>query len=761
MRLSIDFETRSAIDIRKTGARRYAIDPSTKILCLALRVDNKEPLLWVPDWVLSALRAAVLSCSAGHIHNFNRMVARVVITAPEVIRLVDDATRITAFNSGFEEAIWENQMELEFGFPPLPEEKISCTAVRSAVCGLPRSLERINAVLGLENKDSKGSQIMLKLAKPRALSTKERAEFRREGHPVDEVNAPVDPVTGERLVFWHEPEDYPEDFIDLFRYCIQDTVAETALDEAVPELTKAEREIWRLDQKINARGVRVDAPFADAALAYIQHATTLFSAKLAKLTGGAVTAVSQTGKLKKWLDDHDARIPNLQKDSVQTALADPETPQCAKDVLQIRADMGKASTAKYKAILVSMCFDGRIRDLFRHHGAGTGRWAGRGIQVHNLPRGSFTNYDTAISAIRDQDYAFVEFIYERSPLDIVSTLLRPTFCAAQGRELICSDYASVEGRVLAWLAGEEQVLDHYRQGRDLYIVAATTIYGRPYNELYEEYKPSDGSAGDKTKRTIGKPTELGLGYGGGIGAFRELAKTYRVDPESLIPVVLPTATQDERERASQTALRYLKKRGGKLRSVYEQNMSKEAAAACDIIKQRWRESRPKTVAFWWGMERAAIRAVRNPCTITGAGRISFVYEGDYLRMELPSGRELYYPFPQVTTKKLDWGREVPSLSYMTVNATKQWARTETYGGKLAENATQAVACDLLRYAMTLLEEAGYPIVLHVHDEICCEVPKGWGSIKEFESIMSTTPSWADGLPIVAAGGWRGNRYRKE
>lgn len=300
-----------------------------------------------------------------------------------------------------------------------------------------------------------------------------------------------------------------------------------------------------------------------------------------------------------------------------------------------------------------------------------------------------------------------------SPLDTISSCLRGMLCSAPGYDLLAADYANIEGRALAWLAGEQWKLDAFRafdegKGPDLYLVAASRIYGKPIDEC-------------KPHRQTGKVSELSLGYQGGLGAFRQMEKNL----------------------------------GVKLGLTDEQ---------VQTAKEGWRNGHPKIVGFWYALERAALDAVLDAGRTTWAGdsarQVCFRSKGSFLWCRLPGGRVLCYPYPIVKQIETPWGELKDQVHYMTVDGTtNKWVETHTYGGKLAENVTQAVCRDLLAHSMRQVEAAGYPVVLHVHDEIVSEVPEGFGSLAEFERICAKAPAWADGLPIATAG-WRGKRYRK-
>lgn len=334
--------------------------------------------------------------------------------------------------------------------------------------------------------------------------------------------------------------------------------------------------------------------------------------------------------------------------------------------------------------------------------------------------------------------------FHGSPMTVLADCMRGFITAAPGHDLLAADFSAIEARVLAWLAGQEDILDVFRSGQDIYCHEASPIYGRTITKA------------DKNERQVGKVAVLALGYGGGIGAFGTMARGYNLDLEPVFDHLRDGFSGTEIENAELAYAGYK----GRVASP----LGREAAFAADIIKQRWRVKNHQIAGWWAELEAAAIDAVRQPGKLTPDGfvrsPVRFKTAGSFLWCRLPSGRVLCYPYPKVEEIETPWGSRKTGLTYMTVDGiTGKWGRTKTYGGKLAENVTQAVARDLLAEAMIRLEDAGYPVVMHVHDEVVSEMPAGVGSVDEMERIMSVSPVWANGLPI-AAEGWRGRRYQK-
>jgi DNA polymerase len=347
--------------------------------------------------------------------------------------------------------------------------------------------------------------------------------------------------------------------------------------------------------------------------------------------------------------------------------------------------------------------------MFQYHGASTGRWAGRGVQLHNLPRPTLSqeNIDWAFDQL-EQDATSVRDLFEltfESTMNLISDCIRGFLIPSEGKQFATVDFSAIEARVLAWLAGEEQVLDVFRTGEDIYKFEAANIYSKPYDEI------------TKDQRQIGKVAVLALGYQGGKGAFQVMAKGYGV---------------------------------------------KVTDAQADQIKNAWREKRVKTVRYWKQIEDAAQSAVLSPGTKTEAGpegrKIRFLMKGSFLWCLLPSSRTLCYPYPKIELVETPWGDMKQGITYMSEDATtKKWERQKAYGGLLVENITQAVSRDILAESMLLLDSSNFDIVMHVHDEIVCEVSED--RLQYMEDVMTVVPSWAEGLPI-AVEGWRGRRYRK-
>jgi DNA polymerase bacteriophage-type len=644
-----DFETYSAVDLRTAGLDNYSKDKSTGIHCLSWGNDPFELQTWTEGDPF-----------------------------PEDLReYVEQGGIFTAWNAAFEISMWLNCAVRRYGWPAVKPEQFRCSMAQAYAMSLPGSLERAALALGVaEQKDMKGARVMMQLAQPKADGT-----------------------------FWTR-DQAPEKFQQLYEYNRQDVRTELAARERMMELSDDEQKLWTLDYTINQRGIQIDLEAVNAAIKLVAAEKARLDREMLRTTGGVVGACSEVQLLVKWIRSQGVEVKGLAKADVLDALSG-ELPAHVRTALALRKEAAKSSTAKLVAMKERAGPDGRVRGTMQYHGANTGRWAGRGIQVQNFPRGNLKpeHVEDAVAHFNERDY--LNMMYD-APLDVLASCLRAMIVAKPGHDLVAADFSAIEARVLAWLAGEEKVLEIFRTHGKIYEHAAAGIYHVPMDAV------------TKAQRQIGKVAVLALGYGGGIGAFQSMARNYAV---------------------------------------------KVADQEADDIKKAWREAHPRIVAYWHDLESAAINACELGvvCKSGPAGRqVAFVKRGSFLWCKLPSGRVLCYPYPAVKEVPVPWGGTKPALHYMSVNGTtNKWEETSTYGGSLAENVTQAVARDLLAHGMTLLEHHGYPVIMHVHDEAVVEIASNSddGSLKRIESLMSQTPSWAAGLPVIAEG-WRARRYRK-
>lgn len=603
-------------------------------------------------------------------------------------------------------------MTRKYGWPYLYTDQMICTAAMAYAMGLPGSLQGCAAALGVEfQKDMVGSRLMLQMCQPRA---------------VDEHG---------KIVWWDEPEKLER----LLAYCVQDVETERSAAKRMLRLSPKEQEIWILDQKINDRGIAVDLAAAEAAINVVADEKARLDAKMRELTGNQVASCAAVAQIRAWLlERHAIEVPALAKGDVVDLLSSPELPPAARAVLELRQEAGKASTAKLKAMTVGACRDGRIRGTFQYSGANTRRWAGRRIQLQNLPRPkmapSLTDSILTGLAKGTLNAQTIDDLLG-PPMAVISDCIRGCLIAAPGKELVACDFSAIEARVIAWLAGQENALDIFRTHGKIYEFAAAGIYGCKLEDV------------TSSQRQVGKVAVLALGYQGGVGAFQAMARGYGVTMAPAYPALVAAATPNDVDWAIQ-------------RFAQEQknypDVAREEFIASDLTKVLWRRANPQIVQFWADLEAAAIMAVKDgPASV---GQIKFKKVGSFLWCRLPSGGVICYPEPEVQTIKMPWGDAKEALTYMS-EENRKWLRFKTYGGSLAENVTQAVARDLLAESMLRLEASGFEVVAHVHDEAICEVPAGEIVLPQIAKLMEMVPHWAAGLPLKAAG-WQGRRYRK-
>jgi DNA polymerase len=696
--LHIDFETRSTVDLKKTTTDVYAKDPTTDVWCMAYAFDDEPVELVTP----------VTANSPEHILD----------GAPgmyDVMNHVQDGGLVYGHNITFEWHIWNKIMAPQYGWPELKIEQCRCTMAMAYAMSLPGSLENAAAATGLEiQKDMNGHRLMLQMAKPRKI----------------EADGTV--------VWWDDPEKLQR----LYTYCKQDVETERALHARLRELSGAEQKLWFIDQRINERGVYIDAEAVQKAQRLAEINGQKLNTEIDQVSDGWIGSYTYVNQITDFLRMNGVETKGVAKADV-TALLKQDIPDSVRRVLEIRQAGAKTSTAKFDTMLNSASEDGRVRGLFQYHGANTGRWAGRKVQLHNLPRPTLEQYE--IEDILDNhldEYDAITVLYG-DVLDVLASCLRGVITAGPGNELSVLDYSNIEGRDLAWLAGEEWKLDAFRafdrkEGPDLYKVTAGSILGIP---------PEDVSK--LMRQNLGKVSELALGYEGGVGAFQQFARAFSIDMAehfNTIKESLPGYFEKAKDNYKQR---------GKGSGV-----STKAWVASEMVKLAWRDRHPATTTFWKNLNQAAIAAVNSPTSIQKVGRVKFIKKGSFLWCQLPSKRLLCYPYPRIEMETTPWGSEVEKLWYKGVNQkTRKWTDLETYGGKLAENITQGVARDPLSESIVRLEDRDYPVVMHVHDEIVCEDKIGKIKLSDMATLMTELPVWAKGLP-VAVEGWQGKRYRK-
>lgn len=669
-KLHLDFETRSEVtDLDKTGVYLYSRHPSTDVWCAAWALDDGPVQVWRPEDPL-----------------------------PDELyhALADPDTVVCGHNVAFEWHIIEHVCAPRYGWPTVPFERLDCTAVRAAVQSLPRNLAGAAKALNLSvDKDDAGRRLMLQMCKPRSP---------RKGE--DQADGP----------FWFDDEDRRR---RLEEYCRQDVEVERQLDDVLQPLSSRERKLWLLDQRVNHRGVQVDLDLVREADSVLQESIVRYGEELSELTDGALDSVTQVEPMKEWLGEQLGReIDTLDKQAVSGFLSGREVdplPDNVRRVLEIRQEAAKSSTAKLRAFLRRTDEHGRMRENLLHHGAGTGRWSGRGVQLQNMPRPTLSKRDIerAVRILKDtsrtprQRAELIEWLIGPVP-SVVSSCLRACVTAAPGHKLLVSDFSNIEGRVNAWAAGQDDKVEVFRNNGPVYERMAAAIYGIPVESITK----------DSEERHLGKTAELGCGYQMGPDRFHDTCLEAGID------------------------------------------VSRDMAATA---VETFREVNHKIKDFWYGMERAALEAMRTPGSVSEYRYFQFhcTPDSSFLLMILPGGRRLYYPQPRLSKQKTPWGEVRDQITYMGIHQqTRQWTRLSTYGGKLVENAVQAVARDMLATAMWKAERAGLRVVLTVHDEIACEVPEDSGlGLRDLEAIMEQVPSFAAGCP-VAVEGYEGERFAK-
>lgn len=659
--LSIDLETYSIVDIRKVGAQRYIQDPSFEILLFAYSLDGQPVQIIdlasgeeVPSWLITAL------------------------VNPSIIK--------HAYNAPFEFGC------LSKYYGPMYPGQWRCTMFHGLYCGYTAGLEATGRALGLPEDKQKlntGKALIRYFCVPCKATKTNGGRTRNLPH--------------------HDPDKW-----QLFKeYCCQDVVTEMEIERRlstfpVPEFVQKQ---WETDLRINSRGVAVDIPFVDGALQIGEHVKTEMVSEAERIT--SLNNPNSVSQLKDWLNKETGEeIDSLSKDVVKKMLnRDDNSPDVTR-MLQIRQELGKTSTKKYDAIKKCVCPDGRVRGLLQFYGANrTGRWAGRLVQVQNLPRTYTDPIELARDLVHDRQEDALRVIYG-SVSDTLSQLIRTAFVASPGNVLVDADFSAIEARVISWLAGEQWRLEVFRTHGKIYEASASQMFGVPL-ELIKKGNP------EYALRAKGKVAELALGYQGSNGALINM--------------------------------------GALDMGLHEEELPE--------IVTRWRSANRNIVNLWYAMDDAAVNVISYGGSRNVQGlRIAREYDanqGTYcLTITLPSGRKLFYINPRLGTNKFGGS----SIIYDGVDqASKQWKHIETYGGKLTENVVQAIARDCLAEAIERLEAAGFPIVFHVHDEVVIDIKPYADNetmLKTVCDIMKQPPAWAADMPLNAAG-WVGDFFTKD
>lgn len=666
----LDFETYSTCDLRAAGAHAYAEDPTTGVWCAAWCIGDAPVMTWKPGE-----------------------------PDPEaLLAFIRDGGKVVIHNAQFDRQIWNKVVRRDR--PHWPELQIGqtiCTMARAQAMALPASLDQLGYALGLKiQKDKDGAALMMRMCRPRK-------------------------VDGEVVTWWDEPEKVER----LTDYCRIDVEAERLADEALPFLPAAEQEVYELDQLINERGVMIDLPIVRKAVAVVKEAKRRADERMWYLTDGEVQKTTETAKLVAWINSKGVPCESVAKGETEELIlrAAVTNNPVVEEVVRLRKAAAKSSAAKFTAMEKSACADGRVRGTLAYHGAATGRWAGRLIQPQNLPRvdpdRDLPDVERALTLLgldmRPAEIVDALEMLTGQPMETLSKCLRAMLIAGPGKKFVGGDFSNIEGRVNAWLAGEDWKVQAFRDfdagtGHDLYKLAFARSFGVKVEDV------------SKADRQIGKVMELALGYQGGVGAFQTMASGYGIK------------VTDER---------------------------------ADELKRAWREAHPRIVQSWWDLSDAAIAAVGSPGEITSVleGRIRYRASNGFLFCRLPSGRCLAYAKPRLVQVEDLRGRMRYQIEYDAVDSvTRRWGPSRLYGGLQCENVVQAIARDVMVAAMLNAEDAGFHVVLTVHDELLCEendtlLRKQNSDAEVLRKIMATVPEWAEGLPIAAAT-WEDRRYVK-
>ncbi|MBG9603934.1 DNA polymerase [Cytobacillus firmus] len=646
--LSIDIETFSSVDIKKAGLFKYVQSPDFEILLFAYSVDGG------PTQIIDLVKGEQIPI--------------------EVLQaLADFNVTKHAYNAAFEWYCLSKYFEWD---PASWLNAWRCTMFHGLYCGYTAGLGPTAVALGLPNdkrKMSMGTALIKQFCTPTKPTKKNGGRTRTLPH--------------------HEPEKWV-----LFKdYCVQDVEVEKEIERRLSAFPVPEQEqkLWELDQLINARGVKVDQQLIDGALYVDQVSTASLTEEAVKITG--LPNPNSAPQLTKWLSSKGVEVENLQKETVSSLVETTEGD--VKRALEIRQELSKTSVKKYQAMLIAGCSDGRVRGLLQFYGANrTGRWAGRLVQVQNLPRNYLDTLGHARELVREKKVDALKLIYGNVP-DTLSQLIRTAFIPSEGNLLYVSDFSAIEARVIAWLAGEQWRLDVFNTHGKIYEASASQMFGVPI-ELIKKGNP------EYDLRQKGKVAELALGYQGGSGA---------------------------------------------LISMGALNMGLTEEELPDIVR-RWRTSNKRIQDLWYSLENAALSVMRDghPAGVRGLifARESDIQNGlDFLTVTLPSGRKLFYVKPHLADNS--FGKE--AIHYYGLNqTTKKWEKVSTYGGKLVENVVQAIARDCLAETLRRLQAVGILPVMHIHDEVVLDEPKET-KLEFITDIMGQPISWAPGLPLKGDG----------
>lgn len=680
-RITIDFETRSELSVKDVGAYAYSIHPSTEPLCLAYKIPGmKKPKLWTrldgkpPQDLFDAIE--------------------------------DDFENyfIEAHNSFFELCVWMNICHKKMGWPPLPFDRMRCSAAKAAMHSLPRALGDAAKALRLKNqKDKRGDRLIKLLCMPQKPTKKDPRVWYDEDD--------TEPVKFAKDEYYTPAELFKM----LGDYCVMDVETEEELSASLDDLPLDEQLIWLMDQRINWRGFYVDIPLAKKAKRVLAVLEKDITGEIQKLTEGFVAGPTKRDDILLYCDLAGYPLKDLTKDTVDKALQKENWPKDVGRLLKLRQLGGGTATKKFNKFLETANSEQLIMGTLMYHGATTGRWTGKLVQTQNLIRGIFTKIEEileCIALINAEDVDGIRKKYE-NPIEAIASCIRSVIKARPGHKLFVADYSAIEARVLVWIAGDKKALDIFHRGEDIYLDMAYDIF----NITAEQYKKLD----DYNKwysRFVGKQAILGLGYQMGPPRFQKEA-------------------------------------------LRQANMDLDLEF-CKKVVYTYRDKYIRVKKLWDACEKAAITAVlkrrtkAKPCKV---GKVKYYMKKGFLCCELPSGRCIHYHKPYI--EHYEWnGMPKKKLTYYGVDPfSKKYKRLDTYGGSLVESICQGTARDIMSYAALEVEKAGYHILTSVHDELVSEREDGHGSVEEYEQLLCHLPVWADGCPINAEG-WTGERYKK-
>ena len=649
--LSIDLETYCDLDIKDVGAYKYCRHPSFEILLFAYAF-NDEPVEIID------------------IKNGEELPPRVLGA------LMDMRFLKSAFNANFERNAIRNFIKIGSNRIPAtecPPEQWDCTMIKAMRLGLPSSLDMVGKALHFpedKQKMKEGKALIQYFCKP-CKATK---------------------TNGGRIR--NLPEHAPDKWETFIEYCKQDVEVERDIRNKLSryEVIPKEKLLWNLDQEINDRGINLDLDMINQAITCDEQYSEKLMQEAKKLTG--LPNPNSLAQLKKWIGEKVGyAVGSITKDTIPTLIRDAEHHEHmeVKRILELRQLMGKTSTKKYQTMINMRCDDGRVRGLLQFYGANrTGRWAGRGVQVQNLPQNHLPDLDNARKLLKNGNFDDIEFLYDSIP-DTLSQLIRTAFIPTKGNRFIVADFHAIEAVVLAYLANEEWRLEVFKTHGKIYEASASQMF----------HVPMDSIKKGSPMRQKGKIAELALGYGGSVGALQSMDKSKSI-PEEELP---------------------------------------------GLVKS-WRNANPSITKFWWDCDKAAKKAIRERTTVTLHHGIKFIYDPGVLFIELPSGRRLSYIRPKIEPGPYD--KDIITYEGMQ-QTSKQWTRLDTYGPKLVENIVQAFARDCLAETMFRVKEAGFNIVMHIHDELVLDVPKCTSSVDEICKLFAEPISWAPGIPLTADG----------